>query len=201
MTAFAVALGVADDPTRSRLFAAQMSGPVWSNTSGTWRQVRVVRGSGSGEDPKLVLSVGFFNATCFSAIYAFLLFNWLPVGTYPVAAVAGWLLWACVSFVMWRWLYRGLYDLVHKTRAVVGQVIYLQFDKGDSDHVDSFYVALDDSRSDVAVKYEIDGKLFVKLRFGNWLRLDVTPKLGFLKKTEILPGPPEQADGLARSLE
>jgi hypothetical protein len=112
--------------------------------------------------------------------------------------VAGWLIWACGSFLYWRWLYRGLSDLGHKNRAVVGQVIYLEVDRGDGA---TFYVALDDGRSDVAVRCEIDDKLFVKLRFGNWLRLDVTPKLGFLKKTEILPGPPERADRLSRSPE
>jgi hypothetical protein len=197
MAAFAVALGVADDPKWSRLFAAQISGPVWSNISGTWRQVRVVRGSGSGEDPKVVLLFGFYLPPFFTVIFAVLL-SLLPAGTPTVVSVAGWLMWACGSLLYWRWLYRGLYDLGHKTRAVVGQVIYLEVDRGDGA---TFYVALDDGRSDVAVKYEIDEKLFVKLRFGNWLQLDVTPKLGFLKKTEILHGPPERADRLARSPE
>jgi hypothetical protein len=56
-----------------------------------------------------------------------------------------------------------------------------------------YHVAIDDGQTDVAVKYEIGEGLFTALRYGNRLRLDVTPRLRCVKAAQVLPAACEEA--------
>jgi hypothetical protein len=114
--------------------------------------------------------------------------------------MAGWLLWAFLSFVFWRFVYRGVYDLRHGAVPVAGQVIHLETDNAGSASENAtsetekrYLVAVDDGQADVAVKYEIDAELFERLRYGDRLRLDVTPKLRCVKSVQIIPDDWDQA--------
>jgi hypothetical protein len=109
--------------------------------------------------------------------------------------VAGWILWACFSFVFARFVYRGLYDLSHAPIPVTDRVVYLEVGSapGTEEPAKCYHVAIDDGQTDVAVKYEIGEDLFTILRYSNRLRLDVTPKLRCVKAAQVLPAACEEA--------
>lgn len=201
--AYAVALGLGG-PDRSP-FAPQDNRNVWSHASGTWRQVRIVDAPSflSGVDPVSAL-YAIPGALVFCAMWGRLLFWYTtdpPKGSNVPALVliAGWLLWAVLSFLFGRFVCRGLYDLRHGTAPVAGQVIFLETDNDGSASENAsgtekrYHVAIDDGQADVAVKYEIDEALFARLRYGNRLRLEVTPKLRCVKSAQIIPDDWDQA--------
>lgn len=202
--AYAVALGLGG-PDRSP-FAPQQGRTVWSHASGTWRQVRIANAPSflSGVDPISTL-YATPSVLVFCGIWGYLLF-WFttnPPKPWHVPAVvlmAGWLVWAVLSFLFWRYVYRGLYDLRHRTAPVEGRVIFLETDNAGSASENAtsesekrYLVAIDDGQTDVAVKYEIDKHLFMQLRYGDRLRLDVTPKLRCVKSCEIIPDAHDRA--------
>jgi hypothetical protein len=191
--AYAAALGKTGE--RSPL-AYQDGGEAWSNRSGQWRRVRIV-------DPP----VWFHGADPVGALYAlpsalvfFGIWTWLLYtatfhperwSVYPVVLAAGWAILALGNFFVWGFVYRGIYDLCHGTVGIEGQVIYLYArESSDSETTALFcYVAIDDGRRSTAVKHEIDQALFDQLRYGDWLRLEVTPKLRRVKSTRVVSAP------------
>jgi hypothetical protein len=87
-------------------------------------------------------------------------------------------------------VYRGLYDLRARTVAVEGQVIYLDVrDYSGEDPGKTYHVAIDDGRSRKAIRHQIGRDLFEQLHDGDWLRLEVTPKLRCVRSTRVVPGP------------
>lgn len=187
--AYAVALGL-NDPGLS-LFAPQSDRTVWSNASGIWRQLRIIDPPSfpTGVDPVMTL-YSIPGGLLFFVIWSYLLF-WFttdPKWGIPAALlIAGWLLWACLSFLFGRFVYRGLYDLSHDPVTVIGRVVYLEASNApDSEEPGKcYYVALDDGQTEAAVTYEIGGQLFAKLRHGDRLRLEVTPKLRCVKAAQF----------------
>jgi hypothetical protein len=53
----------------------------------------------------------------------------------PALLVAGWILWACLSFVFGRFVYRGLYDVSHAPIAATDRVVYLEVRHGGTSQV------------------------------------------------------------------
>ncbi len=108
----------------------------------------------------------------------------------PIVLAAGWVIFALGNFLVWRFVYRGLYDLRAGTVGIEGQVIYLDVrDNGDEHPGKIYHVAIDDGRKSTAIKHEIDQDLFDQLRYGDWLRLDVTPKLRCVRSRRIVTAP------------
>jgi hypothetical protein len=189
--AYAVALGVGG-PARSP-FAPRFDQTVWSNASGTWRQVRIIDAPGflRGIDPVATL-YSIPGGLLLFVIWGYLLF-WFTTDpprawkTPDALLIAGGLVWTCFGFVFWRFVYHGLYDLCHDPIAVAGRVVYLEAGDppGSEEPSKRYLVAIDDGHTDVAVKYEIDADLFATLRYGARLRLDVTPKLRHAKAIQV----------------
>ena len=198
--AYAVTLGVPTQPPGYTPLAPRSTTFVWSHRTGVWRQVRVVdqRGLFVGVEPRTALFV-IPGAVPFFGIWFLLLrgagSGQAPFGfDVPVALVLlGWLLWGLGSLAVWRFVHRALHDLSHPCETTVGQVVHLESDPGDGDSPPSCTVALDDGRSDVAITYAIDAATFAELRFGSWLRLQVTPKLRHVANAEVVrdDGPTE----------
>ena len=102
----------------------------------------------------------------------------------------GWLVWGLGNLAVWRFVYRALYDLTRPCETVVGQVVQMVrtgSGSGDSDSRPTYAVAVDDGRGDVAVRYSIGAATFAELRFGSWVRLQVTPKLRHARTAEVAP--------------
>jgi len=188
--AYAAALG-AGGPEHSPL-AHRDADLVWSNMSGQWREVRIIDGPGlfHGTDPVTALytipgALAFFGAWT-ALLYGFTAHP--ERGSIPAIVLAvGWLVYAFGNFFVWRFVYRGLYDLRARTFGVEGQVIYL--DVRDEDPGKTYHVAIDDGRSGKAIRHQIGRDLFAQLRYGDRLRLEVTPTLGCIRSTRIVPAP------------
>ena len=190
--AYVAALGKGSE---SSPLAHQDGGEAWSNRSGKWRKVRIIDPPVGfhGTDPVAALYV-IPGALAFFAVWTWLLTTctvyparWsIP----PIIVAAGWVILGLFNFFVWRFVYRGLYDLSHGTVTQEGQVIYLDAREAfDSDGSSSYYVAMDDGRNSTAVRHEIDKTLFDQLHYGDWLRLDITPKLRCVRSTQLVPAP------------
>jgi len=191
--AYAAALG-AGGSARSP-FAHQDGHRVWSRSSGQWREVRIVKMPSvfQGSDPVAALYV-IPSALIFFGIWARLLFGFtVQPQRWSILAIvlaAGWLIFAVLNFFVWRFVYRGLYDLRAGPVEVMGQVLYLDVRTSPGEEPGKVYhVAIDDGRKGKAIKHEIDKELFEQLRFGDWLRLEVTPKLRCVRSTSVIPAP------------
>jgi hypothetical protein len=74
-----------------------------------------------------------------------------------------------------------------RTVHVEGKVIYLEARDGGGEEPGKIYqVAIDDGRGGEALMHEIDRILFEKLRYGDRLRLEVTPKLRCVRSTQLV---------------
>jgi hypothetical protein len=191
--AWAAALG-AGAPARSPI-AHQDRDRVWSNTSGQWREVRIsdMPSVFQGTDPRAALW-SIPGGLIFFGIWARLLYDFTAHpqrwGIPVILLAAGWVIYATLNFFVWRFVYRGIYDLNARTVHIEGQVIYLDVREDNGEHPSrTYHMAIDDGRSPKAVKHEIDPKLFETLRYGDWLRLEVTPKLRCVRSTEIVSSP------------
>jgi hypothetical protein len=202
---YAVALGVRTRPALDIVLDQDQAGAVWSNYGGRWRRVTVrPRSFGlfKGNSPMVPL-VSAGCAVPFLAIWAVLLGSLttnLSVGTlqrgWPVALlVLGWMLWLLLGGWLARSAALALYDLAAPPVALVGQVVYLEYDRGtrDSDgvtHPSQWFVAVDDGTSDVLMQFEIAGGAYRKLSRGTTVRLSYTPKLRYVKQVEVLAPKP-----------
>ncbi|MEV0459652.1 hypothetical protein [Catellatospora methionotrophica] len=164
----------------------------WSRRDGTWRRVGLVDGRGFafGWSPWAALLTQI-PAAVFFGIWLLLLGMFSadldlrqPGDLLPVALVAaGWLLWIAAVAWLARTGYRGLLDAIRPARIVAGPVIWLESDVGEDNT--TYRVAVDDG-GDVAVRYEISAGLYHQLRKDIWLRLEVTPNLGHVRRAEIV---------------
>jgi hypothetical protein len=191
--AYAAALG-AGTPVRSPL-AHRESRLAWSNRGGQWRQLRIADASGvfQGSDPKAAL-YAIPGALVFFAIWARLLYDFTAHPqrwSIPFALLAiGWLIYLSLNFFVWRFVYRGIYDLRARTVHVEGKVIYFVARESSGENTGkNYHVAIDDGRGGEAPMHEIDRVLFERLRYGDWLRLEVTPKLRCVRSTELVTAP------------
>jgi hypothetical protein len=167
----------------------------WSNRAGQWRQLRIANASNvfQGSDPVAALYT-IPGALVFFAIWARLLYDFTAHPqrwSIPAVVLAiGWLIYVSLNFFVWRFVYRGLYDLRARTVHVEGKVIYLEVrDGGGEQPCKTYHVAIDDGRAGEAPMHEIDRILFEKLRYGDWLRLEVTPKLRCVRSTQLITAP------------
>ena len=190
--AYVAAVGIGGERSP---FAHHDGREAWSKQSGQWRKVRIIDPPVlfHGTDPVAALYT-IPGALLFFGIWAWLLYGFtvhparwsIP----PLISAAGWVILALGNFFVWRFVYRGLYDLRHGAVGVEGQVIYLDArDAGSDEPATSYHVAIDDGRSSKVVMHEIDRKLFDQLRYGDRLRLDVTPKLRCVRSTRIVTAP------------
>jgi hypothetical protein len=190
--AYVAALGTGGERT---LFAHHDGREVWSNQSGQWRKVRIIDPPllFHGTDPVAALYVTP-GALVFFGIWTWLLYGFtVHPGRWSIPAIvlaAGWVILVLGNFLVWRFVYRGLYHLRHGTVGVEGQVIYLDArDAGGDEPATSYHVAIDDGRSTRVALHEIDRNLFDQLRYGDRLRLDVTPKLRCVRSTRVVSAP------------
>ena len=170
---------------------------VWSPWTGRW--VRVVsRGSLSFGASPMVALIGFVPAVLFFGIWGVLLggltqqLTWSQVARmWPAGLLAlGWVVWVCGTVLFARWTYRSVYDLLVPPVTMIGQVVFLESAVSrNSENPDNYYVAVDDGTTDRITRYEITRGLHDRLRYGNWLSLEVRPKLRSLVRAEVLPTP------------
>jgi Predicted membrane protein (DUF2207) C-terminal domain len=197
---YAVALGVRTRPAFDIVLDQDQAGVVWSNYGGRWRQV-TVRRSRLGLFKGNSLAIPLVSAACalpFLAIWAVLLGSItasLSGGSlrrgWPVALlVLGWALWLLLGGWLARAAALALYDLVQPPVTLVGQVVYLEYDRGarvSGDVADPSYwfVAVDDGTSDTLTQFQIAGGQYRKLNRGATVCLTYTPKLRYVKQIEV----------------
>ena len=97
--------------------------------SGEWREVSVadIPGVFEGTDP-VAAPYAMPGALVFFGIWARLLYDFtahpqrwsIPV----IVLAAGWSIFAVLNYFVWRFVYRGLYDLRARTICLEGPVIY-----------------------------------------------------------------------------
>jgi hypothetical protein len=80
-------------------------------------------------------------------------------------------------------VWRGIYDMTHPARVVAGPVNYLYSDSGAEST--SYYLAVDTSAAE-AVKYPTGPVMYGRLTIGTVVRLEVTPKLGYVRRRDIV---------------
>ncbi|GHJ49298.1 hypothetical protein Cs7R123_66400 [Catellatospora sp. TT07R-123] len=191
---YAVAAGAKVPGLAASPFAEGAGDFAWSRRDGTWRRIPVVhpRGLSAGLAPKGALfalpgGLVFFGAwlIVLSMLSADLTLPELALLWPPLALAAGWLLWALGVFVIGRIAYRGAYDLTHPVRIVTGPVVRLE--EGSGDEAGPPAVAVDEGAG-AAVRYEVGAELHGRLRKDMWLRLEVTPRLGHVRRAEIFEG-------------
>ncbi|GIF95924.1 hypothetical protein [Catellatospora citrea] len=190
--AYAVAVGAGPPSLGTSPFAYGKQAFAWSRRDGTWRRVAVVDGRGFsfGWSPWAALG-SLIPAALFFGIWLVLLRMFsadLDVGQVAdlwlvLLLGAGWVLWVLAVVGLARIGWRGLHDAVHPARVVAGPVIWLESDIDEENT--TYRVAVDDG-ADVAVRYQIAATLYHQLRKDQWLRLEVTPKLGHVRRAEIV---------------
>ncbi|WP_155370247.1 DUF2207 domain-containing protein [Catellatospora vulcania] len=191
--AYAVAAGARPPWLGTSPFADGRQSFAWSRRDGTWRRVAVVDGRGFtfGWSPWAAL-LSMIPAAVFFGIWLLLLGMFSAdlrvqgaVSWPALLLAAGWVLWILAVAGIALLGYRGLHDVLRPTRIVSGPVIWLE--SGVGDETTTYRVAVDDG-GDVAVRYEIAASLYHRLRKDGWLRLEVTPKLGHVRRAEIVDG-------------
>lgn len=80
--------------------------------------------------------------------------------------------------------------MTHPPRVIVGPVVHLESRHGGGEDPDHFGAAIDDGTGGPAIVYEIDRATHDKLRLYHWLRLVVTPRLGYVRSSQILADEP-----------
>jgi hypothetical protein len=186
---------------------------VWSDFGGRGRRVKIVRprwwaslGASAlwGRDPRWAsLRFGLLSALALALLplglplYIATVANWpdfvaavgdgvaavfiLAVATLVLLLMVGWI----VQFV------RVAPDIVGRS-SVEGRVILWKILEGrhtggeDPAEPDTFWIAVDDGRSDTAPAYRVSGKLMARLKLGDRVRLSVGPRHGFVFKVKML---------------
>ncbi|GAB4054420.1 DUF2207 domain-containing protein [Catellatospora paridis] len=202
--AYAVAVGARPARLGASPFAYGKQAFAWSRRDGTWRRVAVVDGRGFafGWSPWAALG-SLIPAAMFFGIWLLLLRMFSADLDVRQAAdlwlvlllTAGWMLWILAVAGLVRIGWRGLHDAVRPARVVAGPVIWLESDIAEENT--TYRVAVDDG-ADVAVRYQIAAALYHQLHKDQWLRLQVTPKLGHVRRAELVDRPPARgaiADG------
>lgn len=167
----------------------------WSQRGGVWHRVNVVSGKGLafGSSPRGTLwmvpaGLPFFAAWLILLCYftSDLTFRRVLEVWPPLFIGLGWLVWIAGVAYIGRLVARAIYDLTHPARVLTGPVIQLVRASVNTDDGPDYEVAIDDG-SGVAVRHRVGVALFTKLRKDTWLRLEVTPKLGYLRAAQIVP--------------
>jgi hypothetical protein len=191
---YATALGVLG---RSTPLAGASDTLVWSSLGGSWRQVRIVAGRGTYFDMSPKGAFAFLAGTPFFVIW-FVLLTWFTTLLTPtrwervwppLLVFTGWGLWVLGIFLILRVVWRGAYDLTHPALVLTGPVIYLYSDTGGDSS--TYWFAVDTGGAQ-AVRYPTGAATYGRLTVGTVLRLEVTPKLGHVRRCEIVATPAPQ---------
>ena len=191
--AYAAALGVAPRSTRALPMGAESDTEAWTASSGEWRKVAVRYPRfrpGWGRRPWHAVLVGGLGS--YMGYWLLRLATgdlggdatWLKVAAVVVLAL-GVLVWVrSVPQLLW-----GLLDLA-ATRAVEGTVLRARTRWGlipyvmqgeDNENV-RYYVAIDDGRAADVTAYRVGPVLYGKLPQGGRVKLQVTPRLGYVRR-------------------
>lgn len=173
---------------------------VWSDVTGQRRQVAVVPGRGImfGTKPGQVLAFGLPGGLVFLLAWAAVLTE-VGRGDFPSPVpdvwllpvlAAGWLVWGLGAFLFVRLVARSLSDLATPPLTIAGAVVYLDSEPGDGEVEPSYYVAVDDGTADSITRYKVDDRTHSRLRLGNWVRMEVTPRLSAVLRADVVPPPP-----------
>jgi len=167
---------------------------IWSITSGTWRQVRISKLPSvpvTPPDTIAMVSVTLLMVPILGALALFFV-QALINGTVSIAGtLAGFvyfILMGGAGAISWVSIYRATYDSRHEAQVITGRIVYLKVTR-NNDGPDQFYVALDNGRTLQAEVFQIGQDLFERLRYGDWLRLEITPKRREIRTARVVTTP------------
>jgi hypothetical protein len=180
--AYAAGFGLADHAVDALPFGAEDDHLAWSSFGQRWRRVHVryprVRPPAWGRHPALATLVALVAA----AVSIFLLSR---AGTRS-GGVAG-IVTAVVALpLLWSaWVLITAVPDLFTTRTVTGAVLRcrtrsrLLSSRNDPQYW--YYVAIDDGTSDRIAAYRVSGELYHRVRQGQTVTVDVTPRLGHVR--------------------
>ncbi len=196
--AYAAAFGVAPLAVELLPMGAEDDRHAWSRHGGRWRRVEVryprALPPAWGKHPLFAVALAIFWAAVAGFIGYGLLelldaerpaeisasaWEWVDTGATvllaPVVVALGWCAWVLVRAVPDLW----------QTRSVTGDLVrarrYRQVFTGSRDPSYWHYLALDDGSSDRIAAWRVNGALYAAHTQGETVRIEVTPRLGYVR--------------------
>jgi hypothetical protein len=181
--AYAAGFGLADHAVAALPFGAEDDHLAWSPHGARWRRVRVryprVRPPAWGRHPALAV----FVALAWGAISIFLITRLGRVAG-DVAGIVTAVLVLPLAWGVWV-LVRAVPDLF-TTRTVTGTALRCRMRTRASSSRDApkywYYVAIDDGSRDRIAAYRVSEALYRKVRQGQTVTAEVTPRLGYVRR-------------------